>query len=132
MFEPNALIKKAAFVSFLIFADQLIKYFVWISENISVCNTEIAFGIKIHKVFFYIIWLVIIITITFFYIRIVNINTVLSYGLILGGAISNMIDRFSRGCVIDFINLPFWPSFNLADFFITAGALILIYKKIKN
>ena len=51
--------------------------------------------------------------------------------LILGGAISNLIDRIAHGFVIDFINFTFWPAFNLADTSITLGTigLILFYLK---
>ena len=36
-------------------------------------------------------------------------------GLLLGGAAGNLIDRLDRGYVTDFIDLPLWPAFNLAD-----------------
>jgi signal peptidase II len=48
-------------------------------------------------------------------------------GLLLGGAAGNLIDRLDRGYVTDFIDLPLWPAFNLADFCITAGVLSLLY-----
>ena len=48
-------------------------------------------------------------------------------GLLLGGAAGNLIDRLNQGYVTDFIHLPLWPSFNLADFCITAGVLSLLY-----
>jgi len=54
------------------------------------------------------------------------------FGLIVGGALSNIIDRIVYGHVIDFISVSFWPSFNLADSAITLGVLGLIlyhYKK---
>ncbi|MEW6230066.1 MAG: signal peptidase II, partial [Bacillota bacterium] len=47
--------------------------------------------------------------------------------LVLGGAIGNLIDRVRVGYVIDFIDLRFWPVFNLADAAITVGALVLVY-----
>lgn len=47
--------------------------------------------------------------------------------LVLGGAIGNLIDRVRVGYVIDFIDLRFWPVFNLADTAITVGALVLVY-----
>ena len=42
-------------------------------------------------------------------------------GLILGGAIGNLGDRVVGGSVVDFIDLGWWPSFNLADAFLTIG-----------
>jgi signal peptidase II len=48
-------------------------------------------------------------------------------GLLLGGAFGNLIDRVRDDAVIDFIDLPFWPAFNLADTCITIGVLSLLY-----
>jgi signal peptidase II len=48
-------------------------------------------------------------------------------GLLLGGAAGNLIDRLRQGFVTDFIDLPFWPAFNLADTCITIGVLSLLY-----
>jgi signal peptidase II len=47
-------------------------------------------------------------------------------GLLLGGALGNMIDRAREGAVTDFIDLPLWPAFNLADVAITAGVVALL------
>ena len=49
----------------------------------------------------------------------------LAVGLLAGGAFGNLIDRLSRDGVIDFIDFPAWPSFNVADIAITLGALTL-------
>jgi signal peptidase II len=47
-------------------------------------------------------------------------------GMLLGGAIGNVLDRLRAGAVTDFIKLPLgWPPFNLADVSITLGVLIL-------
>lgn len=50
--------------------------------------------------------------------------------LILGGALGNLVDRIWRGSVVDFIDFYYgtfhWYNFNLADAFITVGAIILI------
>jgi signal peptidase II len=47
-------------------------------------------------------------------------------GLLLGGALGNLIDRARQGAVTDFIKLPLgWPPFNLADISITLGILML-------
>ena len=47
-------------------------------------------------------------------------------GMLLGGAIGNILDRVRHGSVTDFVKLPLgWPPFNLADASITLGILIL-------
>jgi signal peptidase II len=48
-------------------------------------------------------------------------------GLLLGGAIGNLVDRLREDAVTDFIKLPAWPAFNLADVAITVGVLSLVY-----
>ena len=54
----------------------------------------------------------------------------LSFSLILGGAIGNLIDRVRLGYVVDFIEIYYkefsWPAFNIADSAITIGVTILI------
>jgi signal peptidase II len=47
-------------------------------------------------------------------------------GLLIGGALGNLSDRVRQGSVTDFIDLPLWPTFNLADVAITAGVLLLL------
>jgi signal peptidase II len=47
-------------------------------------------------------------------------------GMLVGGAIGNIVDRLRHGSVTDFIKLPLgWPPFNLADASITLGIVIL-------
>ena len=48
-------------------------------------------------------------------------------GLLIGGAAGNLIDRTREGAVTDFIDLPLWPAFNVADMAITFGVLTLLY-----
>jgi signal peptidase II len=47
-------------------------------------------------------------------------------GLLAGGAFGNLVDRIRHGHVTDFIELPHWPPFNLADCAITCGVVILL------
>ena len=53
-------------------------------------------------------------------------------GLVLGGAFGNVVDRvfrspgFLRGAVVDFVDVGFWPVFNVADSAITCGCLLLL------
>jgi signal peptidase II len=48
-------------------------------------------------------------------------------GLLLGGALGNLIDRATEGSVTDFVKLPHFPAFNVADAAITVGVIALIY-----
>jgi signal peptidase II len=57
-----------------------------------------------------------------------------SLGMLLGGAFGNLADRlfrgsdgFLRGAVVDFVDLGFWPVFNLADSAITCGCFLLLW-----
>ena len=56
--------------------------------------------------------------------------TALALALILGGAAGNLVDRLFYGHVIDFIDVYYrnwhWPTFNIADSAITAGAFLLL------
>jgi signal peptidase II len=48
-------------------------------------------------------------------------------GLLIGGATGNLLDRVREGSVTDFVDLPLWPAFNVADTAITLGVLTLLY-----
>jgi signal peptidase II len=47
-------------------------------------------------------------------------------GLLLGGALGNVIDRIRDGAVTDFVKVPYWPAFNVADASITVGVVVLL------
>jgi signal peptidase II len=47
-------------------------------------------------------------------------------GLVIGGSMSNLLDRVRLGYVTDFLDLRYWPAFNLADSFIVIGVGILL------
>ena len=47
----------------------------------------------------------------------------LGIGLLVGGALGNLVDRFRDAGVTDFFDPPLWPAFNLADVAITAGVV---------
>ena len=46
-------------------------------------------------------------------------------GLVIGGSVSNLIDRVRLGHVTDFLDFLYWPAFNLADTFIVIGVALL-------
>jgi signal peptidase II len=47
-------------------------------------------------------------------------------GLLVGGSVSNLVDRVRQGFVTDFIHVPHWPAFNLADVFVVTGVAALL------
>ena len=51
----------------------------------------------------------------------------LPVGLLLGGALGNLIDRAAEGAVIDWIDPVAWPAFNIADACIVVGVLALLW-----
>ncbi len=128
----------------IVAADQIIKYFatnflsgpngIEVITNlfnlVYVENRGAAFGIFQNQGWFFIIITILIIFFMIYILTTKKISSKLflaSSTLILGGAIGNMIDRIFRGFVIDYISLSFFPPvFNLADFCITFGAVLLI------
>ena len=59
----------------------------------------------------------------------------LSYGMIIGGIVGNLLDRLIQGSVIDFLDFKIfgydYPIFNLADSFIVVGIIILFIASIR-
>jgi len=100
-------------------------------------NTGAAFGILKGQTFFFIILSILAVTTIAIYIRkSLNARLVvkIALGLILGGALGNLVDRLRFGHVIDFLDFRIWPVFNIADSAITVGASLLIiglFKKTK-
>ncbi|MBQ4054786.1 MAG: signal peptidase II [Clostridia bacterium] len=84
-----------------------------------------------HRWIFMILSALLILVIVLFIILSKDVSRPLTVVLaaILGGGIGNMIDRFAYGYVVDFIDvkfLPFWKwIFNVADIFVTVGAILL-------
>lgn len=50
------------------------------------------------------------------------------FGLIMAGAIGNLLDRLRFNYVVDFIDLGWWPVFNVADMAIVCGVILLAFK----
>lgn len=96
-------------------------------------NPGMAFGIQVGGQPFFTVFAVIATVIIFVYIlkaRDEKMSVRSALGMILGGAIGNLIDRFLYGKVVDFVDIGFgtirWPIFNVADSAVTVGMLILI------
>ncbi len=100
-------------------------------------NRGAAFGIlKNQACFFIIISIVAILLISSSLFnhqrhKRVSYHTI-SLGLILSGAVGNLIDRACFGYVIDFLDFRIWPVFNVADSAITIGAVLLAWSILKS
>ena len=102
-------------------------YIIW--------NKGFAFGLFQNDINLvnniYMILILIVIIILFIYaIQINKKMYYFSFSLIIGGAIGNLIDRFSYNAVFDFIDLHYnnfhWYVFNIADITITVGCILTI------
>lgn len=74
---------------------------------------------------------VVIVIMLFFWLRKENSRVIqIALGMIMGGAVGNVIDRVRFGAVFDFLDVHIadhhWPAFNAADSFICIGAAIII------
>lgn len=93
-------------------------------------NTGGVFGVFADQAFLITIIAVVGIIAILVYSRYSAFNGLLvkiSLGLILGGAIGNLIDRIRFGWVTDFIDIGGWPVFNLGDSAIVIGVILILY-----
>lgn len=91
-------------------------------------NNGIAFGVFAGRpaLVFSLMAIALIVLVAFYVRHRHRAGLWLATGLLLGGAIGNAIDRISLGYVRDFIELPHFPSFNIADIAITCGVIVLV------
>ncbi len=134
------------FALFLIIIDQLSKHYILknpdVFRDFSVFNIlniklnknyDLAMSIKVPYLLLY---LLIGLAVAFVIILLIknyrqkNLINIFILTVILAGAVSNIIDRVTLGYVIDFINIPFFTTFNLADIYITLGVSYLITKEL--
>jgi len=137
-----------AIVSSIIFLDQLSKFFaikllqlntpVSLIKNFLyitlVHNRGAAFGILKNQLLLFVMISCFAILLILFHLK--NKKNPfffkVSLSLILAGAVGNLIDRLRFGYVIDFLDLRFWPVFNLADSALTIGVLLLSWELLFN
>jgi signal peptidase II len=98
-------------------------------ELVNVRNSGIAFGLLSDGGALLVVGTAVaLLALVFFFVthsgrRLVWLPT----GLLLGGAVGNLIDRALEGSVTDFVKLPHFPAFNVADMAITVGVVVLVY-----
>jgi signal peptidase II len=117
--------------SLVLLSDQLSKILIRLHGGFYICNPHISLGLKIPGILFWIFWIGIVFLISCLLYKKHAATEALYLMIILVGALSNLIDRLWHGCIIDFINLGWGPIFNLADFFITLGVIMLIIHHLK-
>lgn len=136
----------AIIIGAIVALDQVTKYIV--SENIEYGglipvidgffyltyheNKGAAWGILQNGRYFFIALTVLFsIVVVYFLAKYQNRFLKLSLAFILGGAVGNLIDRVVKGSVADFLDFHFgsynFPTFNVADTFITVGTILLAY-----
>ena len=94
-----------------------------------VTNTGAAFGTLQNQTAFLIVMTLIGLAAIYLYYRYPPFDhplVPLAIGMMLGGAIGNLVDRVRLGRVTDFIDFPMWPQFNVADSSITIGIAIIL------
>ena len=93
-------------------------------------NTGAAFGIFPNQGgFFVVIAIVVVVAIVLYYRNLPDGSWLvrIALGLQLGGAMGNLVDRLRFGYVTDFIDVGFWPVFNVADSSIVIGVALIAY-----
>ncbi|MCX6444622.1 MAG: signal peptidase II [Actinobacteria bacterium] len=102
-------------------------------------NSGAAFSLAAGFAFvFALLSLAVVIGVTFYSSRITSRGWQVTAGLLLGGVLGNLTDRIFRdpsflsGNVIDFIQIPYWPVFNVADSAIVVAAFLAFSLTIRN
>lgn len=95
-----------------------------------VLNPGAAFGMLEHQrwIFIVVALLVVVLALVFYkHIQRESLITRIGAGLLLGGALGNLLDRIQSGLVVDFLDFRIWPVFNIADIAICGGTAMLIW-----
>lgn len=93
-------------------------------------NTGGVFGLFANQAFLITLTAIVGVAAILVYSRYPQANRVLvrvALGLLLGGAVGNLIDRICFGKVVDFIDVGAWPVFNVADSAVVVGVILIIY-----
>lgn len=95
-------------------------------------NTGASFSLLPNAIVFLTVFSSLVIAIIFFSYKKIDTRYRLFFAFVLAGAIGNFIDRFRLGYVVDFIDFKIWPVFNVADIFVSLGAISLLYVVMKS
>jgi len=114
---------------FLLIIDQLVKR-QFILQDRAILNSGIAFGLFSGSGELILAISVVLVIFLLFFLKpsIIRGLGFVPVGLFAVGAISNLLDRFFWGAVVDYFTLPFFPSFNLADIALVSAAIWFLKK----
>jgi signal peptidase II len=96
-----------------------------------IMNPGAAFGLLAYqKTLFVTVTVLLVAGVLLGYRKLPSGRPLLRYGLglVLGGALGNLVDRLRFGRVVDFLDFRVWPVFNLADTAIVIGACLLVWE----
>ncbi len=119
------------FAAFFLLCSQTVAFFAQLHKE-TVCNEGIAFGISFPLAFLLLLTGIAGGFLVKEWYGAKRFSEEWPLLLIVSGGASNMIDRFVYGCVVDYIYVPSFPVFNLADILLTAGVFGVIFIKGKN
>ncbi|OGD87175.1 hypothetical protein A2870_03430 [Candidatus Curtissbacteria bacterium RIFCSPHIGHO2_01_FULL_41_11] len=118
-------------IPIVIFADQISKILVSKTGFDAVCNKGFAFGIA-PGFLNGIISVLVLLLVVYLIRKEKREGFLLGYLMIVGGGLSNLIDRITLSCVLDFVNLKIFPLFNMADAAIFLGVVIIVFQLLKD
>jgi len=129
MAKKLALIK-AIYLILLVGLDQTVKFLAIKSNNFFYNNYGfLGWGRKFNYwPYLGFILLSLIIVYWFFIKKQIAFFKYLGFTFLISGGMSNLLDIFCRQGIVDFIDLKFWPVFNLADVFIFFGTFLILNK----
>ncbi|RJQ34006.1 signal peptidase II [Candidatus Parcubacteria bacterium] len=126
------------FVSLIIFfvADRLSKFFIvnktpdFLGGFISFeLNENLAFSLPMMDYILYPLVLIVIVIVVNLWLKAYQNKNILiwPWGLLIIGAVSNLLDRFQYGGVVDFINVPYFTVFNISDIYISIAVVWILW-----
>ena len=146
-FNNKKMIAVLALIIFFVSLDRLLKiivYDAYVIEPISLvgnlfrfsfaANYNIAMSIPFSGVWVILLNSFIVIVLMYYFLHSIRKNQILkvfSLGMVIAGAVSNIIDRIKFGFVVDYLDLKYFTIFNLADVMIVCGISTLIYMNFK-
>ncbi|HAR62412.1 MAG: signal peptidase II [Candidatus Margulisiibacteriota bacterium] len=128
-------------IALIFLFDQLTKYLIFtslpfghefkVSAFLSIAHVQnkgAAFGLfRNQQLFLIIIGILVLFIVTIYRYRKPEASSLLTIGVafLMGGNLGNLFDRIYHGFVVDFIRIPYWPTFNIADITINIGVLLI-------